>query len=300
MKSLISRVLNFAISSKNVNYADYPLPFELLLRDIDLYEVPNYDKEFIYSRLWEYAFTSFRDSSKINENTLSKEEHLALKDLIENRDLVIQKTNNGKTVVILNKNDYISKMKVILSDSSKFQKLSIHQNKVLNLIVQMENRIIDVLKKFKKKQIIYVEKYDLYHVGSSPGILYDRAKIHKPIKDGFPSFRPILSAIGTPTYKLSKFFVPILTPLTLNEYKIKDLFLFAEELLNYDSNLVMTRFDAESLFTNILLHENIDLCVELLFKDKPNIDGFTITDFHELLVITMSESLVSFSSEYHK
>ena len=299
-KSLISRVLNFAIPSKNVNHADYPLPFELLFRDIDLCEVPNYDKEFIYSRLWDYAFTSFRNSSKINENTLSKEEHLALKDLIENRDLVIQKTNKGKTVVILNKNDYISKMKVILSDSSKFQKLSIHQNKVLKHILHMENRIIDVLKKFKKKQIIYVKKYDLYHVGSSPGILYRRAKIHKPIKDGFPSFRPILSAIGTPTYKLSTFFVPILTPLTLNEYKIKDLFLFAEELLNYDSNLVMTSFDAESLFTNILLHENIDLCVELLFKYKPNIDGFTITDFHELLVITMSESLVSFSSEYYK
>ena len=47
-------------------------------------------------------------------------EHLALKDLIENRDLVIQKADKGNTVVILNKNDYISKLKVILSDSSKF------------------------------------------------------------------------------------------------------------------------------------------------------------------------------------
>ena len=63
------------------------------------------------------------------------------------------------TLVILNKNDYISRMKVILNDSSKFQKLSIDQNKVLNHIVYMENRIIDVLKKLKNKKIISENKY---------------------------------------------------------------------------------------------------------------------------------------------
>ena len=202
-KSLLSRELNSAIPPKNVNYADYLLPFELLFRDIDLCEVPNYDKEFIHSRLRDYAFTYFRDSSKINENNLSKEEHLALKHLIKNRDLVIQKPDKGNIVVILNKNDYISRMKVILNDSSKFQKLSIDQNKVLNHIVHMENRIINVLKKLKNKKIISENIYeDLYPVGSLPGILCGRAKIHKPIKDGVPSFRPILAAIGTPIYKL--------------------------------------------------------------------------------------------------
>ena len=165
----------------------------------------------------------------------------------------------------------------------------------------MENRIIDVLKKLKKKKIISENKYeDLHPVGSRPGILYGRSKIHKPIKDGVPSFRPILSAIGTLTYKLSNFFVPLLTPLTLNEYTIKDSFSFAEELSNYDSNLVMASFAVESLFTNIPLQEAIDLCVDLLFNDKPNIDGFTKTDFHELLTVTLSDSLILFNNEYYK
>ena len=30
-------------------------------------------------------------------------------------------------------------------------------------------------------------------------ILYSRVRIHKPVKDGIPPFRPILSAIGAPT-----------------------------------------------------------------------------------------------------
>ena len=73
-----------------------------------------------------------------------------------------------------------------------------------------------------------------------------------------------------------------------------------EELLNYDFNLVMTSPDVESLFSDIPLQENIDLCVELLFIDKPKFDSFTITNFHELLTIAMSESLVLFNSEYYK
>ena len=56
-KSLLSRGLNFAIPPKNVNYADYLLPFELLFRDIGLCDAPSYDKEFICSRLRDGPFT---------------------------------------------------------------------------------------------------------------------------------------------------------------------------------------------------------------------------------------------------
>ena len=48
------------------------------------------------------------------------------------------------------------------------------------------------------------------------------------------------------------------------------------------------------------MQETTDLCVELLCNDKPNIDGFTITDFHDLLIDTMFESFVLFDGEYYK
>ena len=92
-KSLLSRGLNFAIPPNNVNYPYYLLSFELLTRDIDLLEIPSYDRELVRSTLRDCAFTSFRDSNKINENNLSKKEHLALKDLVKNRDFVIQKAD---------------------------------------------------------------------------------------------------------------------------------------------------------------------------------------------------------------
>ena len=56
-------------------------------------------------------------------------------------------------------------------------------------------------------------------------------------KNGLPPFRRILSAIGTPIYKLAQFSLPFLTPLTQNKYTVTDTFHFAEEICKQDPNL---------------------------------------------------------------
>ena len=115
-------------------------------------------------------------------------------------------------------------------------------------------RVTDVLKNLRDKKEISIEQYkDLSPLGPRTGIMYGLAKVHKIVTDGLPSFRPILSVISTPTYKLAKFLVPMLEFLTANKYTIKDPFRFTEELQSFDSKLVMANFDIESLFTNILL-----------------------------------------------
>ena len=55
-------------------------------------------------------------------------------------------------------------------------------------------------------------------VGYRPGILYGQAKVQKPVINNLPSFRPILDAINTPSYRSAKFLVPILPPLAINYY----------------------------------------------------------------------------------
>ena len=62
-------------------------------------------------------------------------------------------------------------------------------------------------------------------------------KVHKAIIDICPPFRPILSAIGTPSYKIAKFLVPKLSSVTSNEFTVKDSFAFAEEIVHQDSKL---------------------------------------------------------------
>ena len=56
------------------------------------------------------------------KNNLPKAEFDALKSLIRNKELIIQKANKGNTVVLLNRKDYISKMKLILDDTSNLRK----------------------------------------------------------------------------------------------------------------------------------------------------------------------------------
>ena len=47
----------------------------------------------------------------------------ALKILLKNKDIIVQKANKVNTVVILNRKDYVCEMKNILDDKSKFQKV---------------------------------------------------------------------------------------------------------------------------------------------------------------------------------
>ena len=67
-------------------------------------------------------------------------------------------------------------------------------------------------------------------VRTRPGTMYGLCKVHKQEVDGCPPFRPIRSALQSPSYNLAKFLVPLLDPLTKNEYTVKDSFHFAEDI----------------------------------------------------------------------
>ena len=136
--------------------------------------------------------------------------------------------------------------------------------------------------------------------GTKPGILYGLPKIHKALVNNLPKFRPIISMIATPTYKLSKFFVPIIEPITTNEYTVKDSFSFAKEVVDFDSSLFMSSLDVTSLFTNIPLKETTDIICNELFKDKELISGMDKTVFRELLVLAMEETCFVFDGKLYK
>ena len=93
----------------------------------------------------------------------------------------------------------------------------------------------------------------------------------------------VVLAINTPTYSLAKYLNPILSPLTTNEFTVKNSFNFAEEFVNYDHNLCVASLDAESLFTNIPLEETIKNCVKDLFSNTFYTGKLSRKDLYELL-----------------
>ena len=247
--------------------------------------------DFVKIRTKEAALSSYRNYNNNVPRHLSKVEFLALQNLRKNKNIVIQKSDKGKSVVVVDKADYLDKLENLLNDTRKFEKINLKYDGILNFAINQEKRIDSILKKLVASNSISEEtRRFLKPVGTRPGIMHGLCKVHKDIIDNCPPFRSILSAINTLTYKLANFLVPILKSLTSNEYMVKDSFAFAEEIVEQDSEFFMGSLDVDILFTNILLEETIDICTYTLFENMEKIEGLSKLEFKELLSLATKES----------
>ena len=74
--------------------------------------------------------------------------------MAKNKDLAIQKADEGNNIVALNRSDYISKLSKILEDTSKFKRVTIEEGKAVNHLIHMEERIIILLKSLEDQDDI--------------------------------------------------------------------------------------------------------------------------------------------------
>ena len=110
--------------------------------------------------------------------------------------------------------------------------------------------------------------------------------------------RPILASYETPNYKLAKFLVPLLAPLTTNKYSIKNSKDFKERILPEDSDLYMTSLDVESLFTNVPVEETIQIILNKIFIQPETIyHNFNATDFKKLLELAVLDTAFIFNGK---
>ena len=293
--------LQFALPPRSLEYADYMVSFELLFRDITTTNLSNIQNETIKSNLRDTAFSSLTSFDKNKpKNNLTKTELHAINSLKQNNDIIIQKADKGDTVVIIDKGAYKTKMKSLFSDSSKFKKLDIQNDKLLNFKLDQERKLKDILKPLYDKGCFTKSQYlKICPSWSKPGILYGQAKVHKSVKDNCPSLRPILSAVGTPTYGIAKFLVPFLKPLTENEYTVHDSLLFANDVRKLSSKNLMANLDLENQFTNIPLEETIDNIINNLYLSTEKVHNFEKHELKQLLMFAAFESFFVFDGEYY-
>ncbi len=200
-RRVLARGLNFSVPPRKLRDMEYFSPFELLFRSVMRMPLYNGDLRCFKTRLKDTALSSFHAYNSFPPPTvLTRAETVALKELSVIPDLVIQKSDKGNSVVLLDRPDYVHKMNLILHDTSKFEKIGIEPGKELNVMFAAERRVRKVLDSVSKHEVFTSEKdfEKLCPSGSVPGRLYGLAKVHKP---SCP-LRPILSTIGTPTYNL--------------------------------------------------------------------------------------------------
>ena len=94
-------------------------------------------------------------------------------------NLIIQKTDTGNLVVLVEKDVCIRHIEKILHDATKFENVKI-KKQILNILINHERPIKDYLKSLEKSGSVSTEQYKKIKViGSRPGVLYGLCMVHK-------------------------------------------------------------------------------------------------------------------------
>ena len=155
----------------------------------------------------------------------------------------------------MNRQDYLDECYRQLNDPSFYKRVNEDPTEDIN------KRVRVYLKRLLADNIIDKQTHR-YLTPENPkaGRFYILPKIHKPGNPG----RPIVSANGHPTEKISEFVSYHLNPLvqTLPSY-VKNTTHLLDKLQDFDDippNALLVTLDVSSLYTNIPTTEGIDAC----------------------------------------
>ena len=95
-----------------------------------MFEMKSENRDFLKNKLRDNCFSSLKSYSfdKVEKN-LSEAESIALKSLVERKDLVLQKEDKGNTIATTDRTKYLEGIQSLLLDSSKFMQLPIDQGR---------------------------------------------------------------------------------------------------------------------------------------------------------------------------
>ena len=157
-----------------------------------------------------------------------------------------------------------------------------------------------------KKRLGMQTYNQVYPTSSRPGQFYGVAKLHKlPLNstdvNALP-IRPIISNIGTATYKTSKYLAKLLSPLTKSEYTVESTKDFISSLndVNIGQDYDMVSFDVSSLFTNVPLDHTINLILDQVYKKKRIKTKLKRDEMKQLLELCTKEMHFSFDGKIYK
>ena len=123
--------------------------------------------------------------------------------------------------------------------------------------------------------------------------------MYKQLINNCQTSKPILSAIGTPTYNIATFLALILKPLTTDDYMLRDMFEVSRDIFNQNPNLFMASFNVDSLFTYIPSDETINI-IEKLLSENETVHNLNKDQFKSLSTLATKESYFPFEGELYQ
>ena len=203
-----------------------------------------------------------------DRTNLTKREKRAIGELKKNPHIVIKKADKGSSIVIMNRDDYIKEAETQLSDDKYYVETS------RDLTNDFHETIQSMVNECESNGHIRPEIANcLRFKNPKTASLYLLPKIHKIKQAGeFPKGRPIISANGCPTERISAFVDENIKGIVpeLKSY-IKDTtdFIHKIESIIVPENCILVTFDVVSLYTNIPNDEGIRSVARALQKCHP-------------------------------
>ncbi|XP_064093827.1 uncharacterized protein LOC135206336 [Macrobrachium nipponense] len=193
----------------------------------------------------------------------TKEMKEAAADLEKREDITVRRADKTATFVFISTSEYFEKLDAILSDVSKFERLT---KNLMEDIKRDANRVITAVNTATNTTHLPPIQGDY-----SLGYLYGNVKTHKEGN----SVHPIISQTPAPTYFLAKRLNKILTPYIPSRYCLTSSVDFLEKILDSSGGGTMASLDVESLFTNVPVDETIGIIMERVYRNPdmrpPNI-----------------------------
>lgn len=222
-----------------------------IINDIEtcINKVDSVDKVGIRREVAECLSSFVANNLKHNriESLLLKQLNFTKKFFKEHDNIIVVKCDKGGGYGILYKDEYIKKVENCFSDANSYQLLS---RDPTNKQIQELQLII---KRWKDlKYINDSQFFAIYPINNSISRAYGLVKAHK---ESFP-MRPVVSSIGSPGYRLSKFINKILYELLVPSYPhtVRNSLEFVQSIRlvnSIESDEVMVSLDVVSMYPSI-------------------------------------------------
>ena len=191
--------------------------------------------------------------SPFNYSNFSKEEWQAMRPLVNDRSVVIKKSDKGLCVVVWDREDYIAETERQLGGVTVYKDVAFKEN-MLQGLPETSNKLF---RNLKNKGGITEKQLKYFTIGfkrvTNLGKLYLLPEIYKRLFE-VPG-RPVTSNRGTPTEKVSEFLDSELKSVKQEGWSyIKDFGDFIKKLKNIDhipQDAIMVTADVVGLYTSI-------------------------------------------------
>ena len=204
---------------------------------------------------------------------LSPQEFSAINKIKNNKDIVIKPADKGGSIVIMDRDNYLTEAYKQLDDQNYYKKLDnpIFQNNKDNIKKVLTCMFNDGF--ISKKQLEYLSGPD----DPRPRRFYILPKIHKninswPLPSKMPPGRPVVSDIDSESYRVSDYVDSYLKPLACKHPSyIKNSYDFIDKIKNCNINkdTYLVTGDVTSLYTN-MKHDIMLSSIKKVFNTYPD------------------------------